>query len=154
MFKNVKEGDKVYSILYGWGQVDAVRHYRCGLVCDFWVRFRDDKRVRFNANGKMCETDTNPTLFWGEVKIDPPKVSRPFKLQNEKKNKINKRNFIQLKMNCLLCQHRVTDDPVCFHPDLGGEEQCRHIDTFDFAIPEWCPGFELAEALKRFLVKH
>ena len=78
MFKNAKVGDRAYSAVKGWGTIVAIN-----LDSDYPIRFVadiDDLRT-FTLEGKTCDTDVNPTLFWDEIKYEIPK--KPLDLESE-----------------------------------------------------------------------
>lgn len=67
-FENVKVGNKVWSIIHGWG---TVKRFITGLY-PIEVVFNDSTVKSFAFNGKLSEGHTNRTLFWDEIKISPP----------------------------------------------------------------------------------
>ena len=74
MFKDAKVGDKVWDIRRGWGKV----------VSNEWsdpyhilVEFNNFRSATFNIEGKQLVEDTNPTLYWDEFRIIPPKKPLP-----------------------------------------------------------------------------
>lgn len=86
MFAGAVAGDRVYSVVDGWGTVAELLKVACfgadidgkpvfgpGLEVDFDRGFSDV----FSLEGKAHCLDINPTLFWDEVKIEIPK--RPAK---------------------------------------------------------------------------
>jgi len=67
-FNGVKVGDRVWSINYGWGEVQEVGNdyfkvYFEGINNDWY----------FMYNGFRADCDINQTLFWDEIKFKVPK---------------------------------------------------------------------------------
>ena len=73
MFKDASEGDKVWSIEYGWGKVicvDSFGIYVSFSITEQWYTY-DGKNRSTNC---YSYSSFKPTLFWDEVKFDvPPK---------------------------------------------------------------------------------
>lgn len=85
MFEDVKEGDRVYSWVDGWGTVTDV-------FSQIDVRF-DDETIgykRFYLDGRLRLSDKNPTLFWDIPTFTLPK--KPFNLKEEYK-KLKRKKF-------------------------------------------------------------
>lgn len=68
MFADVKVGDRVWSVLCGWGVVVDIdtSHYPVD------VNFDAGSCDCFTFEGKQEIRDTSPALFWDEIKIVPP----------------------------------------------------------------------------------
>jgi len=68
-FDGIKEGNKVWSLEYGWGTC-----FEVDLGIGFKVRYDliDEYRVFYNFEGKTHK-ELNQTLFWDEVKFKAPK---------------------------------------------------------------------------------
>ena len=75
MFKNAKVGDRVFSLLNGWGTVDEVEMGHSSYPIS--VDFDSGKIDRFTSCGKCMVFHSNPVLFWDEVKITPPEKPLP-----------------------------------------------------------------------------
>jgi len=95
MFKDVKVGDKLYSIEEEWGTVVAITDGDYPLTIQF-----EYCRINFTLDGKRYMNSKNPTLFWDEVKIKVLKkklpnleVDTPVLVSNEKGGIGNKRYF-------------------------------------------------------------
>lgn len=70
MFSKAKVGDRVWSLLWGWGiisKVDQQEH-----PYPIRVEFDIDEVEWFTLCGKYLLEHINPTLFLDEVKITPP----------------------------------------------------------------------------------
>lgn len=67
-FRNAKVGDKVWRHASGWGEITSVTHDEDYLL---WVEFEGDCGS-FTIDGRYCEDDISPTLFWDEIKFDIP----------------------------------------------------------------------------------
>ena len=68
-FYNVKKGDKVWSIRFGWGVVKEVNHDECyGLIVSFQHAV-SYMHIRFTFDGCEAHNDIYPTLFWNEFHI-------------------------------------------------------------------------------------
>ena len=83
MFENVKVGDSLYDVCFGWGRVKAIN---CLDYSDkahlIEVEFSHMKKFTYSKKGKNLDLGcTNQTLFWDEVKFEVPEI--PFNLENE-----------------------------------------------------------------------
>lgn len=83
MFENVKVGDSLYDICFGWGRVKAIN---CLDYSDkahlIEVEFSHMKKFTYSKKGKNLDLGcTNQTLFWDEVKFEVPE--KPFSLEDE-----------------------------------------------------------------------
>jgi len=63
-----KKGDKVYSILRGWGEIEKI--YPSNQI---GVRFTDRNFEIYNPDGKYSQLDINPELYHTEPVITVPK---------------------------------------------------------------------------------
>lgn len=78
MFRNAKIGDKVWDIIYGWGNIiSVIKDYPFPIAVDF----SNGKTISYKFNGKNNDTDINPRLFWDEIKFEIPE--KPFDLEDE-----------------------------------------------------------------------
>lgn len=76
MFREAKVGDRVWSLLNGWGVIIDIAP-ECAYPLR--VKFKDDSQY-FNLEGKTWDIHYSPTLFWDEVKIEaPPRPKRKVK---------------------------------------------------------------------------
>lgn len=72
-FSNATVGDRVWSLLHGWGTVDDVdRDARPEDTVALHVRFDIGETCWYNLEGKYSSSDLSPELYWGKVKIIPP----------------------------------------------------------------------------------
>ena len=69
MFKDAKVGDKVWSVQEGWGEISQIAPTSAWPVR---VEFPNKNSNSYTFDGKEYECHDLPTLFWDEVKIDPP----------------------------------------------------------------------------------
>lgn len=67
-FDDAKVGTRLWSIQYGWGDIEKCNNREFPIK----VRFEKGGAVMYTLEGKEFSDDINPTLFWSEVKIDPP----------------------------------------------------------------------------------
>lgn len=68
-FENVKIGDRVWSINYGWGKISLVdKEEKTG----FHVSFSNIHWAYDLAGTRLGNDDIAQTLFWNEVIITPP----------------------------------------------------------------------------------
>ena len=72
MFRDVRKGDRVYSLEYGWGMVTALDNSDFPIFVDF--KYEEET---FALDGKVSRASIHPTLFWDEVKIEIPKKPLP-----------------------------------------------------------------------------
>lgn len=67
-FSNIKIGQEVWSVQYGWGIVDrfntTVNNYKL-----FQVKFDNGDCEWYFEDGRVNIDNVNPTLFWNEVKL-------------------------------------------------------------------------------------
>ena len=70
MFKDAKAGDKVWDIRRGWGEVSYIEHTG---KYPIFVKFSNYVSGKFSTEGKEFLNDINPTLYWDEFRIIPPK---------------------------------------------------------------------------------
>jgi len=69
MFRDVKVGDRVWDIRFGYGRVHLID------PCSAWpikVEFSGDASDSYTYAGKQVTEDINPTLFWDEIVIKVP----------------------------------------------------------------------------------
>jgi hypothetical protein len=63
-FENAQIGDRVWSILCGWGTIVLIEDRSVHVV------FKDPRNMQiFTFCGRHDIEDLNPTLFWGEMTI-------------------------------------------------------------------------------------
>ena len=120
MFSNIKVGDRVWSMVYGWGIVNAVDQE--DLQYPFRVVFTGGQEKWFTGCGREIINHLNPTLFWDEVKITPP-APPPTGLK--------------------------TDTPILVRDSGGGEWVKRHFHSFgkDGRIRAWSSGYSSYTAI-------
>ena len=71
MFKDAEPGDKLWSIIDGWGEVIEGNQYN---FTGYPIKVKFGKLVRcFTNDGKSYYEDKNTTLFWDEIKFTIPK---------------------------------------------------------------------------------
>lgn len=73
-FESVQVGDKVWSVLYGWGVVSEVSK---GSAYPLRAHFQGGVRRWYTSEGKQYKTHVSQILFWDEVKIEAPKKPLP-----------------------------------------------------------------------------
>ena len=72
-FSNATVGDRVWSLLHGWGTVDDVDRYaEPEDVVALHVRFDIGEACWYNLEGRYSLGDLSPELYWGKVKIISP----------------------------------------------------------------------------------
>ena len=83
MFENVKVGDSLYDVCFGWGRVKSINRLDYSDKAHFIeVDFTNMKKFTYSKKGKNLDLGcTNQTLFWDEVKIEAPE--KPFDLEEE-----------------------------------------------------------------------
>lgn len=69
MFADAKVGDRVWSVLLGWGTVINVSNAGSLVI---HVKFDCGRNDNFSKKGYRLSDDVYPALFWDEVKITPP----------------------------------------------------------------------------------
>jgi len=74
MFKNVKVGDRLYSVEDGYGVVEIISMCR---VYPLTIRF-DCCRKSFTLTGRRYAGSKNPILFWDKIEFEIPKRQLPY----------------------------------------------------------------------------
>ena len=74
MFKNAKVGDKVWSMMWGWGKIVQIRHQN---KYPIEVEFIDDNCCSYTYGGKYNVKDASQTLFWQKFKIPEEAYIKP-----------------------------------------------------------------------------
>ena len=74
MFKNAKVGDRVYSLLNGWGKIEDISSK--GVLPVFFKGDNGDKN-NFTFDGKHYPDSPHPVLFWDEPTIIAPEQPKP-----------------------------------------------------------------------------
>lgn len=83
MFENVKVGDSLYDVCFGWGRVKAINCLDYSDKAHFIeVDFTNMKKFTYSKKGINLDLGcANQTLFWDEVKIEAPE--KAFNLEEE-----------------------------------------------------------------------
>lgn len=69
MFRDAEVGDKVWSLYKGWGVIIGIKE---GAKFPIEVGFGLSGNEYYSVDGKLWNSDLNPSLFWDEIKIVPP----------------------------------------------------------------------------------
>lgn len=80
MFRNAKVGDRVWDFVWCWGTIEEI----ClGNKYPLAVKFDNNGiKGKYKLNGVYdAMSDTNPRLFWNEIKFEIPE--KPFSLEKE-----------------------------------------------------------------------
>ena len=80
MFRNAKVGDRVWDFVWCWGTIEEI----ClGNKYPLAVKFDNNGiKGKYKLNGVYdAMSDTNPRLFWNEIKFEIPE--KPFDLEEE-----------------------------------------------------------------------
>ena len=74
MFKDAKVGDKVWDVRRGWGEITNTKY-----IHDYPIEviFPDSEYVTYSIEGKELLDDINPSIYWDELRIIPPKKPLP-----------------------------------------------------------------------------
>jgi len=88
-FENAKVGDRVWSFGYGWGTIQQINTNKYPLlICfDNYQSEALEKVVCYTKKGTEFLDNSNPTLFWDEIKFTIP--TRP-------KRKVKKEGWINI----------------------------------------------------------
>lgn len=73
-FETAKVGDKVWSLLSGWGVIITMKPED---TYSLRVKFGTGRSNWYTMDGKNHSSNKNQTLFWDEVKIVAPHKSLP-----------------------------------------------------------------------------
>jgi hypothetical protein len=73
-FENAKVGDRVYSLVYGFGKIRSI-----GEDDDYPIEVDFDKGISqtFQLSGKYFHNDENALLFWDKPTIIAPEQPKP-----------------------------------------------------------------------------
>lgn len=87
-FKDIKKGDRVYDLKYGWGTIRKLEKHFMNVSFDIFIGIGAEKKYNYHGreNG-FLDKCYNRTLFLNEVKFDIPE--KPFDVK-----KFFKENFI------------------------------------------------------------
>lgn len=101
MFENIKVGDSLYDVCYGWGRVKSVNFLDYSDEVHFLeVEFSHMKKFTYSKKGINLDLGCkNQTLFWDEVKIEVPE--KPFDLEDELR-KLKIKEFVLEEENIYL----------------------------------------------------
>ena len=69
-FEDAKVGDRVFHYKYGWKTISHIKE-------DSSYPIIIDYDFSYTYNGFAEKTDSNPSIFWDEVKIVPPSKPLP-----------------------------------------------------------------------------
>lgn len=78
--EEVRLGDEVWDVLYGWGEVTGLKDSMKN-VYPIGVQFEGASRW-YTEDGKLHAHKENPTLFWQPIEFEIPK--KPNQKQKEK----------------------------------------------------------------------
>ena len=78
--EEVKVGDKVWHVINGWGEVSGLDDDD-GIYYTILVHWAD-RDEWFTEDGKLCDADRDPTLFWQPIEFKIPK--KPKQIKKEK----------------------------------------------------------------------
>ena len=98
MFRNAKVGDRVWDFVWCWGTIEEI----ClGNKYPLAVKFDNNGiKGKYKLNGVYdAMSDTNPRLFWNEIKFEIPKKS--FNLEEELR-RLEIKEFVNGEMNYYL----------------------------------------------------
>jgi len=125
-FSGIKIDDKVWDVVYGWGEVVDIEHND---IDNFKVKFekgRNYENYDFNGVRYGCKY-CNQTLFWDEVRIEAP--DRPMiELEDDYSNTLQKAYF-QPNINSFHLAKRFTRLLAL------RDQECP--DSRDFNNPRW-----------------
>lgn len=145
-FENAKVGDKVWDIIYGWGNIiSVIKDYPFPIM----VEFGNGKRTSYKFNGKYNDTDVNPVLFWNEIKIDIPE--KPFDLESELK-KLKVQEFKTAERNYFLTWDNA--DKSIYYDIVGNNEQPDIKYFTEQSINNFMEKIEDKKYLKNNFLKH
>lgn len=89
MFRNAKVGDRVWDLRFGWGAVTNIEETAIYPITVLFGNNRGDRS--YTTDGKISIDDINPTLFWGETKLEI--TVKPFDLKEFLKENLEPKNF-------------------------------------------------------------
>ena len=97
-FDNVKVGDKVWSTIFGWGEIVAINKDD-----NFPLKvFFGDYREEFDFEGRYWEHSL-VTLFWNEIKLPSNEEDKkPFNLVEYLRENLEPKEFIYKDNNIFL----------------------------------------------------
>ena len=72
--QGIKSGDRVWSVMYGWGTV-SLRH--TDQPYPVVVNFDSGFSHSFTLCGRLITSDINPTIYWDEIQFEAPERPKP-----------------------------------------------------------------------------
>ena len=100
MFKSARVGNRVWSLVHGWGKVIHINNKSSYPII---VGFDNGANCMYTFEGKVHERE-NQTLFWDEVKFELPES--PFVLKDFLFNNLEPKKFEQHEPNyCFYYRH-------------------------------------------------
>lgn len=79
--EEVRLGDEVWDVLYGWGEVTGLKDSMKN-VYPIGVQFEGASRW-YTEDGKLHAHKENPTLFWQPIEFEIPKKPKKEKVMSE-----------------------------------------------------------------------
>ena len=80
MFQDVKIGDKVWNIKYGWGEIKKKYYISGNPKPNYFTLVFSGNLIRtYTPSGKDCVKDLHPSLFWDSFEIPQKALTRPKK---------------------------------------------------------------------------
>lgn len=104
-FDNVKVGDRVWSLIYGWGVVTCIESLPCLLSYPIKVTFDNGVVSRYTKSGYHSTHQLYPELFWNEVKL--PK-------EEEDKPPFDVAEFLQQNASCVEFEYGEKNYYLCY----------------------------------------
>lgn len=95
MFEDAQVGDRVWEFVEGWGTISG-NDFSDKINTPIRVIFDNGYEWSYTYEGKTHFKDSNPILFWNEIKFEVPE--KPFDLESELK-KLEIKDFIVEEFN-------------------------------------------------------
>lgn len=78
MFKDIKLGDDVWDVRYGWGKVvELTKSAKYPFSVEFLNVYENKQNCSYQIDGKAAEWHNFPLLFWNEFKVPAEAFIKP-----------------------------------------------------------------------------
>ena len=142
-FDNVQVGDKVWSTVYGWGEVyDVSKGVRYGVKAKFKYSNGSWVTESYTFSGMNCTEDYYPELFWNGFHIPTEDEDRqPFNVTKFIKDNFDRRYFVRGARNWRIVYSHV-DSKLLYN----------YVDDYD-VIPSVYVNAKKGEDYKKSLIE-
>lgn len=103
-FENAKVGDRVFSTIYGWGEIIEINKNECYALCaKFPYSDIGTVTISYTFDGRASTRNKYPTLFWNEFHIPTEEEDKkPFNLVEFLRENLEPKEFVYKEKNIFL----------------------------------------------------